>query len=183
MTDSLIDLYALFELAPTAKTDDIRAAYRRRAAEVHPDHQPPEKRDWASEEMKRLNAARDLLLDPLRRADYDKLWRANAWRTAQAANPATFAAIEAEYELQVRRYYTRRMWRMVWWFLPLAALLGLAFISLVVGAGSIDSVGETVGRAYVVGRTIVGFSAAFIVPIFFSALLALLAMGGSFWKS
>jgi hypothetical protein len=63
--------YTLLGLPPGASPDEIRAAYRRLAAERHPDVHPPEKKQWASEQMVQLNAARDLLLDPARRAAYD----------------------------------------------------------------------------------------------------------------
>lgn len=51
-------------LPVSATPGEIRAAYRRRAAELHPDRQPPDKKDWASEQMKQLNQARDTLLNP-----------------------------------------------------------------------------------------------------------------------
>lgn len=54
-------------VAPNASEDDIRAAYRRRAAQIHPDVQPAEKKAWAEAQMRELNAARDWLLDPARR--------------------------------------------------------------------------------------------------------------------
>ncbi|MBL8046548.1 MAG: J domain-containing protein [Anaerolineales bacterium] len=51
-----------------ASEDDIRAAYRRKAAQVHPDVQPVEKKAWAEAQMRELNTARDWLLDPARRS-------------------------------------------------------------------------------------------------------------------
>ena len=67
------DPYALLGLPPRATPDEIRAAYRRLAAERHPDANPPDKKTLASEQMVELNAARDLLLDAARRSQYDSL--------------------------------------------------------------------------------------------------------------
>lgn len=74
----MYDPYDLLGIHHDATPDDIRAAYRRRAAECHPDHQPPEKRSWAEEQMKWLNEARDLLLDPTQRAKYDERFHRSA---------------------------------------------------------------------------------------------------------
>ncbi len=71
----MLDPYYLLGLPHTATAHEIRAAYRRKAAATHPDHQPPDQRAAAEEQMKQLNAARDLLLDPRRRATYDDQMR------------------------------------------------------------------------------------------------------------
>ena len=62
------DPFAVLGVLPQATPDEIRSAYRQMAAACHPDTQPPEKKAWASEQMIRLTAARDLLLDPRSRA-------------------------------------------------------------------------------------------------------------------
>ncbi|MDW8327999.1 MAG: DnaJ domain-containing protein [Anaerolineales bacterium] len=69
------DPYRVLGLTPNATTDEIRAAYRRLAAQIHPDTQPADRKDWAAEQMRTLNAARDLLLDAERRAAYDACFR------------------------------------------------------------------------------------------------------------
>jgi curved DNA-binding protein CbpA len=92
----MLDPYYLLGVELNATPDEIRTAYRRRAAEVHPDIQPPERRAWASERMKQLNAARDLLLDPKRRIEYDEHMRLEMekakWRARRDAyaRPADF---------------------------------------------------------------------------------------------
>jgi hypothetical protein len=64
------DLYAELGVAPTATADDISAAFRARARELHPDASPG---DPASEvRFKRLSAAYGVLGDPARRARYDE---------------------------------------------------------------------------------------------------------------
>jgi len=58
--------YELLHVAPTATTDEIRRAYRRRIAEVHPD------KPAGDEALARaLDEARTVLLDPTARAQYD----------------------------------------------------------------------------------------------------------------
>lgn len=77
--------YDLLGLLPTASPDEIRAAYRRRAAVWHPDRHPTEKKAEAVERMVHINAARDLLLDPRRRIQYHREHEdALRWKMAQA---------------------------------------------------------------------------------------------------
>jgi hypothetical protein len=96
------DPYAVLGIFPNAAPDEIRAAYRRLAAVCHPDTQPEAKKAWATEQMVKLNTARDLLLNMRRRVQYhrepaDALWwqvEKNRWREreAQATNARRSAA-------------------------------------------------------------------------------------------
>jgi hypothetical protein len=89
------DAYDQLGVPPEASDDEIRAAYRQRAALVHPDHQPPERRAAAQDDMRRLNEARDRLLrwrHSARRAAHDSVQRAstragepNIWREQERA--------------------------------------------------------------------------------------------------
>jgi molecular chaperone DnaJ len=56
-----------------ASDADLEQAYRRRAAAVHPDRffADPERREQAEVSLKQLNAAMQVLRDPVRRAKYD----------------------------------------------------------------------------------------------------------------
>jgi hypothetical protein len=77
------DLYAELGVTRAATADEISAAFRTRARELHPDATFG---DPAGEErFKRLSAAYGVLGDPARRARYDE-------RVAGAAAPATTAA-------------------------------------------------------------------------------------------
>lgn len=61
------DYYDLLEIQPTASAEEVRRAYRRRIAEVHPD-----KPHVGNPELARsLDEARSVLLDPVARARYD----------------------------------------------------------------------------------------------------------------
>ena len=60
------DLYAVLGVSPDADAEAIRAAHREAVRAVHPDVAGDD-----DEQAKRLNVARDWLLDPGRRARYD----------------------------------------------------------------------------------------------------------------
>ena len=62
-----VDLYLELEVGPEATTDEIEAAYRALMKRHHPDRAGPE----GLARSKRLNLARDWLVDPDRRARYD----------------------------------------------------------------------------------------------------------------
>ncbi|MDW8289799.1 MAG: DnaJ domain-containing protein, partial [Armatimonadota bacterium] len=66
-------LYDLLEVSPNASPEVIKAAYRQLAMKYHPDKQPDARaRQQAEERMKQINAAYDILSDPVRRAQYDR---------------------------------------------------------------------------------------------------------------
>lgn len=69
-------LYDLLEVSPNASPEVIKAAYRQLAMKYHPDRQPDaQSRRWAEEQMKAVNAAYEILSDPVRRAEYDRRLR------------------------------------------------------------------------------------------------------------
>lgn len=69
-------LYDLLEVSPNASPEVIKAAYRQLALKYHPDKQPNARaRQRAEERMKQINAAYDILSDPVRRAEYDRQLR------------------------------------------------------------------------------------------------------------
>jgi hypothetical protein len=68
--DPAADYYRLLGVAPTASQEAIQRAYRARAKQVHPDRNP-RRRAWAHAQFQQLNAIKDVLLDPARRAEYD----------------------------------------------------------------------------------------------------------------
>jgi curved DNA-binding protein CbpA len=65
------DLYEILGVTRTASPEDLRAAYRRKARESHPDLHPGEPR--AGERMARVNLAGRVLLDPYLRSAYDRV--------------------------------------------------------------------------------------------------------------
>lgn len=80
--------YTILGVTPDATPEEIRSAYRLRARIVHPDRFDPvkQKADWenASEMLRELNEAFEVLSDPVRRADYD---RASGGRTGSPRTP------------------------------------------------------------------------------------------------
>lgn len=62
--------YRILGVAPDADLAALKTAYRTRAKELHPDHNPS---DHATEAFARLNEAYQVLSDPRRRAAYDRL--------------------------------------------------------------------------------------------------------------
>lgn len=77
-----IDAYALLGVAPGARQDDIRAAYRRLAARHHPDLAPPEQRPAATARMQQINIAYGLVGTAALRARYDRLRTVHQMRGA-----------------------------------------------------------------------------------------------------
>jgi hypothetical protein len=70
------DLYGDLGVAHDASRDEIAAAYRARAKELHPDTRPLD--TDAADRFARVGAAYRILSDPERRARYDASWSAAA---------------------------------------------------------------------------------------------------------
>jgi|GEM_PF-6853356 len=66
------DPYQVLNLASDATLDAVEKAYRSMASRWHPDLHPAARRVQAEEQMKRINAAAELLLDTNRRTIYDR---------------------------------------------------------------------------------------------------------------
>jgi curved DNA-binding protein CbpA len=86
-----VDPYKLLQVHPEADAEIIQVAYRKLAQRYHPDvASGPE----AARHMAELNAARDLLLDPVARAAYDRE-RARSTHAADASGGAGSTATTA----------------------------------------------------------------------------------------
>ena len=64
------DYYARLGVQPSASAEEIRAAYREKARETHPDHNPDDPR--AAERFQAVKDAYQVLRDPDRREAYDR---------------------------------------------------------------------------------------------------------------
>lgn len=67
---AFVDHYAVLGLDPTATTAEIRRAFHRLVAREHADRHGSD--PGATERTVQLNLARDLLVDPRRRAGFDR---------------------------------------------------------------------------------------------------------------
>ncbi|AEH45396.1 chaperone protein DnaJ [Thermodesulfatator indicus DSM 15286] len=68
------DLYEILGVSPDASQEEIKKAYRRLARKYHPDLHPGDKE--AEEKFKEIQEAYEILSDPQKRAEYDKLRQA-----------------------------------------------------------------------------------------------------------
>ena len=74
MKKQLPDFYALLDVSRTASAKEIRAAYRKKVAQYHPDrHEGNDLKELAKEKLAALNAAYDVLKDRKRRSAYDRM--------------------------------------------------------------------------------------------------------------
>jgi curved DNA-binding protein CbpA len=122
--------YRILGISPLANETEIKSAYRMLAKRYHPDTMPPERREWARNQMARINAAYQVLQDPQRRARYD-LERGYAWAqrpaaqfavkgTAAASNSAIWHRQRARERLRRQR---AKRWQLI------AILCGAALIA------------------------------------------------------
>jgi DnaJ family protein B protein 6 len=50
----------------------VRRAYKKRALKTHPDRAPPERKQIADDEFRKVNAAYEVLIDEEKRSLYDR---------------------------------------------------------------------------------------------------------------
>src|SRR5262245_39767758 len=91
MTKPMADPYAVLGVDRDADEQQLRHAYRALAMRYHPDLHPDE---TTSARMRRVNAASDVLSDPVRRARYDAeaatgTRASGAWAAGWGASPWT----------------------------------------------------------------------------------------------
>jgi curved DNA-binding protein CbpA len=65
------DYYEVFGIHPTASPEEIARAHKRLAKEFHPDLHPD--KPWAKERFQEINRAYEVLRDPVRKGEYDRL--------------------------------------------------------------------------------------------------------------
>ncbi|XHR29168.1 MAG: molecular chaperone DnaJ [Chthoniobacteraceae bacterium] len=74
MTADKRDYYEVLGVSRNANTDELKKAYRKLAVKFHPDKNPGDKS--AEEKFKELGEAYDILMDPDKRAAYDRMGHA-----------------------------------------------------------------------------------------------------------
>lgn len=65
------DYYEVFGIRPTASPEEIARAHKRLAKEFHPDLHPD--KPGATERFQEINRAYEVLRDPVRKGEYDRL--------------------------------------------------------------------------------------------------------------
>ncbi|MDD5431324.1 MAG: DnaJ domain-containing protein, partial [Candidatus Pacebacteria bacterium] len=83
----VISYYDVLGVAETASLEEIKKAYRKLVMQFHPDRQPQnasaKKKKEAEEKFKEISEAYEVLSDPKKRKEYDKiLAEANAGQSA-----------------------------------------------------------------------------------------------------
>jgi len=81
--DDLEDAYELLGVSEDADDKEIQGAFRKGSLKCHPDRNPDDPE--AAEKFDKLQRAKELLLDPMRRADFDRLRKAKYEQEARAA--------------------------------------------------------------------------------------------------
>jgi DnaJ family protein C protein 7 len=83
------DFYKLFAVPSIASEMEIKKAYKRKALELHPDKQPPEKRPEAQRQFQMLGEGLEILCDDFKRKLYDEGYDMGAIRErVESANRA-----------------------------------------------------------------------------------------------
>lgn len=129
----MADLYALLGVDPSATNQDIERAYRRLIRQYHPDlnHDP-----HAQDISQRLNEARSLLLNPARRARYDRS-RIRRTSVSTTTSGMSVPGTSVSYGTRAARSRARRrvaseppleLITPTRWDHVIAAVLGLAFL-------------------------------------------------------
>ena len=90
-----LDCYGILQVHPKAEKEVIDAAYRKLAAKYHPDVSQVSD---ASERMKQINTAYEVLSDPVKRAAYDA-----AWGVAPSPDTPPHAAVRSQYLTKAQR--------------------------------------------------------------------------------
>ena len=78
-----LDYYAVLQITPSADVEEVKVAFRRLACCYHPDRsQVP----GATLRFQDINEARQVLTDPVRRAEYDAKWHPKSGEHCRATS-------------------------------------------------------------------------------------------------
>lgn len=85
----LMNLYAMLDLNIDSTQDEIKKSFRKKALDCHPDTSQMDK-ELAHEMFIELKSAFDILMDPILRAEYDKLYRHYIQKASAVDEPPPF---------------------------------------------------------------------------------------------
>jgi hypothetical protein len=137
----LVDYFAVLGVKRTSSDREIKDAYRRLAKLYHPDSNPD---PTAARRMQQINAAKDVLFDPIKREEH-RVMLAIAerpfhtiptYRPPTVANWPPPAPAPPPVDVKGLRRFTRRprgRWDKVWraWFMAIVILLLLAVTGII----------------------------------------------------
>jgi tetratricopeptide (TPR) repeat protein len=135
----VVNYFDVMGLKRTASDREIRDAYRRLAKQLHPDSNPdPE----AARKMQQLNAAKDVLFDPIRREEHRVMLAISerpfsaipGYRPPGATDwPAASASPRNRADTRPNARRPRSQWDKLWrgWFMAVVALV-LLFVTGVI---------------------------------------------------
>ncbi len=92
------DYYAILKVRVDATNTEIRAAYLQRCKEWHPDKHP---NGDTTKIMQDINEAKNVLLDPIKRAQYDELCQLK--KTQEQQRKSTVQSYKKRYEALIKR--------------------------------------------------------------------------------
>jgi hypothetical protein len=121
------DYYEILQVSPKAGPDVIDAAYRRLARRYHPDVNPSQA---AAVRMRELNQALEILIDPHKRADYDRRRQRFLAEKAMAEKPTVFAFPTREESPPGVRERLRRL-PAIWLAIVAGAVVALAALATI----------------------------------------------------
>lgn len=100
----MTDLYSILAVSPSASTAEIKSAYRKLARQCHPDvsASPDANARFAS-----INEAYHILIDPMRRAAYDRGQYHYSRRTFYASRAAEVVEMELQFNRMVDEILAR----------------------------------------------------------------------------
>jgi curved DNA-binding protein CbpA len=106
------DYYAILELFPACSDEQIKAQYRKLARQYHPDVNPND-RMGATERLRQINEAYEVLSDPDKRRQYDAEIIGNAEGTPQRPSTTAQYTPPPSYLDPMRKRLRRREWSVV----------------------------------------------------------------------
>lgn len=130
----LPNYYRILGVHPMADQAAIKRAYRALAKHYHPDAVLPERREWARNQMARINAAYQTLHDPHRRIEYDQQCGAarftagmqfNTRHADRSPDAGSFSTTNAIWQRRRTRERFRREQTRQWRTLTMTSMVGL----------------------------------------------------------
>lgn len=101
------DLYKVLNVEKDATGEDIKKAYRKKANEVHPD------KGGKEEEFVSVNKAYVVLIDPIKRAEYDRKGYVDEDLDTQTKTALQFIKIEIQHLVDEENVFYREIFTMV----------------------------------------------------------------------